>query len=136
MGEEACGLILLCDEDIGTGVPKALHAVGYDARALVDMGWAGMPDVQWLVRAGRMECLVLSCNKKMLRVDSEKVTIIRERLGIVYLTNGEEVPAKVLKVLLTKWDALELLHSTEERPFVRFLSPNGRLAIRYRDFRL
>ena len=136
MGEEACGLILLCDEDIGTGVPRALHAVAYDARALFDMGWAGTPDVQWLVRAGQMGCLVLSCNKKMLLVESEKATIIRERVGIIYLTNGEEVPAKVLKILLTKWNALELLDSTEQRPFVRFLSPNGHLAVRYRDFRL
>ena len=43
---------LLCDEDTGTGVPKALYLVGHDAISQVEVGWAGHPDVEWLARVG------------------------------------------------------------------------------------
>lgn len=129
-------MILLCDEDIGTGVPKALALVGYTTHSLVGLGWAGKPDKQWLVWAGQKEWLVFSCNKKMLLVPEERDTIIREKVGIIFLTNGEEHPPKVLRLLLTKWDTLELLWNTTERPFARFLSPNGRLAAKYKHYQL
>ena len=129
-------MILLCDEDIGTGVPTALTAVGYDARALVRQGWGGKPDVQWLAWAGSAGMLVLSCNKKMLRVPSERQAIIDSNVGIVFLTTGEERPARVLLTLLRRWNALEQLDSTEPRPFAKFLSPNGRLSDSYRGLNL
>ena len=102
-------MILLCDEDVGVGVPQALDAVGYDARSLVSMGWGGRPDEFWLTKAGELEWLVQSCNKKMLKVAAEKDTIIRERVGIIFLTSGEEHPPKVLMRLLKKWPDLESL---------------------------
>jgi hypothetical protein len=129
-------VILLCDEDIGTGVPTALTAVGYDARALVRQGWGGRPDVEWLAWAGNAGMLVLSCNKKMLRVPSERQAIIDTKVGIVFLTTGEERPARVLLTLLRRWDALEKLDSTTPRPFAKFLSPNGKIKDSYRDLRL
>ena len=129
-------LELLCDEDIGTGVPTALRAVGYQANSLVRLGWGGRPDVDWLAWAGQHSSLVLSCNKKMLIVPDERATIIRENVGIVFLNNGEEYPSRVLRLLLAKWDDLELLHNTEPRPFVKFLSTNGRFSDKYRQFTL
>ena len=44
---------LLCDEDVGTGVPNALKAVGYRAESLNGAGWLGKPDYWWLAKAGR-----------------------------------------------------------------------------------
>ena len=129
-------MILLCDEDIGTGVPNALHAVGFGAHSMVGLGWQGMPDVEWLALAGSAGMLVLSCNKKMLTVPSERQAIIDNKVGIVFLSTGEERPARVLLTLLRKWDALELLDSAESRPFARFLSPNGRLSESYRGLSL
>ena len=129
-------MILLCDEDIGTGVPAALTAVGYDARALVRQGWGGKPDVQWLVWAGQAGMLVLSCNKKMLLVPSERQAIIDSKVGIVFLTTGEERPAKVLYTLLRKWPDLEQLDSTEPRPFAKFLNLRGQIQDTYRGLRL
>lgn len=82
-------LELLCDEDIGTGVPTALRAVDYQAFALVRLGWGGRPDVEWLAWAGQNRYLVLSCNKKMLLVPEERDTIIREKVGLVFLNHGE-----------------------------------------------
>ena len=70
-------MILLCDEDIGTGVPKALTSVGYDARSLTGMSWGGQPDQFWLTKAGQLKFLVLSCNKKMRR------WLLRETLSSV-----------------------------------------------------
>lgn len=127
---------LLCDEDVGTGVPRALYSVGYDARALIDLGWRGFPDIRWLTLAAQNDWLVLSCNKKMLLVPEERDTINRERLGIVYLTHGEEHPPQVLGLLLKKWGDLELLDNTQQRPFAWFLSPRGGLTQTYRHFKL
>ena len=129
-------MILLCDEDIGTGVPNALAAVGYDARSLVGMSWGGRDDEFWLTKAGEKEWLALSCNKRMLKVAAEKDIIIRERVGIIFLTSGEERPSKVLLQLLKKWSALELLWQTTPRPFARFLFANNQLAEQFRDYRL
>ena len=79
---------MLCDEDIGTGVPKALTLVGYDARSIVGCGWQGRPDEWWLTQAGRLDWLVLSCDKRMMLVPSERDVIKSERVGIVYHTKG------------------------------------------------
>ena len=129
-------MILLCDEDVGTGVPNALDAVGYDARSLRGMSWGGRADEFWLAKAGELEFLVLSCNKRMLTVTAERETIIRERVGIVFLTTGEEHPPTVLLRLLKKWPELELLWNTTPRPFARFLWANNQLKESFRHFRL
>jgi hypothetical protein len=129
-------VILLCDEDIGTHVPRALTLVGRDARSLFQQGWRGTPDTYWLAQAGRLGWLVFSSNKKMLRVPSERAVIQGERVGIVFLTNGEENLARQLWLLLVKWPWLEEIDCNLPRPFARFLSPTGRVSDSYRDFRL
>lgn len=129
-------MILLCDEDVGTSVPKALNLVGCETKYMRKLRWAGKPDVEWLSKAGQNEWLVFSYNKKILKVPSERETIIREKVGIIFLTNGTEYTRKVLRLLLTKWDTFELLWATVERPFARFLSPNGRLSDKYKDYKL
>ena len=129
-------MILLCDEDVGTGVPTALRAVGYKAHSFKNLRWMGRPDVWWLAHAGDSGWLVLSCNKKHLKVARERRTIIDHEVGIVYLTTGNENPALVLKLLLNRWPKLELLHNITQRPFAYFLSRRGVLSDRYRDFRL
>ena len=129
-------MILLCDEDVGTGIPKALNLVGCETRYLRNLGLAGKPDVEWLTIAGQNEWLVFSYNKKILKVPNERETVIREKVGIIFLTNGQEYNRNVLRLLLLKWDTFELFWSTVARPFARFLSPNGRLSSKYRDFQL
>ena len=84
------------------------------------VSWKGQKDREWLTRAGKLEWLVFSYNKKQLLV----------------LTSGEEKPAKVLGLLLKKWADLELLDKREQRPFARFLSPSGYLRDRYKHYSL
>ena len=72
----------------------------------------------------------------MLTVTGERDTIIRERVGIVFLTTGQEHPPTVLLRLLKKWSDLELLWNTTPRPFARFLSANNRLLETFRNLRL
>ena len=127
---------LLCDENIGTGVPRALSLVGLEASSLYDRGWRTLADTRWLGLAGRAEWLIFSCDKKMLQITEERETIIRESIGIVFLTNGNEYPHDVLRLLLTRWKVLELLDRTEPRPFARFLSPRGRLTSHFKRIRL
>lgn len=117
-------------------MPKALTLVGYDCRNFVDLGWAGKPDLEWLPWVGKAQWLLFSCNKKQLIVPSECQAIIENKVGVIYLTNGEEYPAKVLRLLLTKWDTLKLLWDTTERPFARFIHPNGKITSKYRNLEL
>ena len=124
-------MILWCDENIGTAVPRALASVGYRAHALYDLGGASRPDVDWLVQAGRERVVVFSCDKKMLKVPNEKQTIIDERVGIVFLTSGQEKTALVLKMLLSRWSRMEELDNTTPRPFARFVTPNGIVRLRF-----
>ena len=129
-------MILLCDEDIGTHVPRALTLVERDARSLFQMGWQGTADTWWLTKAGRLGWLVFSANKKMLRVPIEREAIQRERVGIVFLTNGEEYLARQLWLLLVKWPWLEYIDCNLPRPFAKFLSPTGRVSDSYKDLKL
>ena len=126
-------MILLCDEDIGRGVPHALSDVGYQTVSIVQQGWMGRPDREWLETAGQNGWLVFSSNKKMLIVPEERAAIERNNVGAVFLTSGEERVARVLQLLLRKWDVLDLLDRTELRPFVRFLNMRGQLLHRYRN---
>jgi hypothetical protein len=129
-------VILLCDEDIGTKVPRALSLVGYDVRSIFKVGWAGKKDVWWLARAGQQNWLVFSCNIRMLRVPSERSAICDNRVGIIYLTSSEQYLPKVLWLLLVKWPWLEHINDNLPRPFARFLSPTGRVTESYRGLKL
>ena len=61
----------------------------------------------------------------MLKVPDEHDTIVREKVGIIFLTNGEEHIDKVLRLLLVKWAWLKYLDENEQRPFAYFLYPTG-----------
>ena len=122
---------LLCDEDIGKRVPAALREVGCDATALQTKGWRGRPDVDWIPDAAAEGFLVFSSNKRMLLVPAEREAIANSQLGIVFLTNGEEILRSVLLLLLKRWDWLERI-DREPKPFVYFLSPRNRATRRHR----
>lgn len=124
-------MILLCDEDVGTGIPHALEDVGYRAHALVRIGLGGIADTDWLEIAGNRGWLVFSHNKKMLAVEHERRAIIDHGAGIVFLTSGEERTANQLRMLLYRWSTLELLDANTPRPFARFIRSNGRMSNTY-----
>ena len=119
-------MILVCDEDVGIGIPRALRLVGLNCASAKDMSLLGVPDVQWLTVAGQSGWLVFSCNKKMLDVPIERDAIIREKVGIVFLTSGQERLPNTLRLILTKWAWLELIDQTTPRPFAYYLYPSGR----------
>ena len=128
---------LFCDEDVGKGVPTSLDAVNFEAKALVSLGWGGKPDTWWLEQVGTKGWLVFSCNKKMLEVPSEREAIIRHKVGIIFMTNGEEYPHVMLLALLRNWDTIRLLDETTVRPFARFLHPARKgLLLKYKQFSL
>ena len=98
------------------------------------MRWIGKPDTEWLTRAGQKGWLVLSKNKKMLMVDYERETIIREKVGIIFLTEDIQDQHKLLRLILNKWEWI-CQQDTRERPFASFLHPSGRTSEVYRDRR-
>ena len=98
---------------------------------MYDIGWRTRPDVAWLPDAAAEGYLVFSNNKRMLLAPEEKAAIEANNLGIVFLTNGEERVADVLRLLLNKWKWLEEI-DRQPKPFVYFLSPKGRVTTSYR----
>lgn len=128
-------MVLLCDENLGK-IPQAIALVGHNTRNFKALGWLGKKDVEWLPLVGQNKWLLCSCNKKQLTVPSECNAILKNNVGVVYLTTGEEFPAKVLLLLLKKWETLELLWETNDRPFARFLHPSGKLTVKYKNFEL
>ncbi len=122
---------LLCDEDVGTGVPVALRKVGCDATSMRTRQWQGRPDTDWLPDAGAWGYLVFSLNKGMLLIPEERDAIIRNQVGIVYLTSGQVPIRQMLLLLLKRWEWLEEIDQ-QPKPFVHFLSPSNRVSTRHR----
>ena len=120
-------MILLCDEDIGTRIPRALKLVRLKVVSLADSSFGlHKPDVEWLKAVGQRGWLAFSCNKRMLNVPEERDTIIAEKVGIVFLTSGQEYLQQVLRLLLNKWKWLEYIDQTTPRPFAYYIYPYGR----------
>jgi len=103
---------------------------------MVTRGWLGVDDDKWLRTAGRKGWLVFSANKKMLLVPHERQAIIDHKVGIVFLTSGVEHNRRVLWLLLHRWQWLLDWHQLEPRPFARFLTPDGRRLLKYRQYKL
>jgi hypothetical protein len=118
-------LNLYCDEDVGTRVPKALKLVGLQVVSAVSSGATSEPDIQWLSRIGKKGWLGLSCNKNILDVPEEKDAIVFNNVGIIFITSGNLHPREKLLIILKKWNWLELIDSTEQRPFAFYLYPSG-----------
>lgn len=120
-------MILACDEDVGVGVPTALKAVGLKAVISIPKeGHTGQPDTEWLTMAGRKKWLAFSFNKAMLNVPTERDVIIAEKVGIVFLTSGQERIHQVLRFLLNRWAWLEKIDKETFRPFAYIVSIKGR----------
>ncbi|MFC2071010.1 hypothetical protein ACFLTB_07585, partial [Chloroflexota bacterium] len=69
-------------------MPKALKLVRYKTISIEQKGWSSWEDTKWLTIAGTKKWLVFSSNKRMLKVPEERRAIIREKVGIVFLTSG------------------------------------------------
>ena len=59
--------------------------------------------------------------------DSEISAIVRNNLGVVFLTGGQLPSEIMVDVLTANWFQLEELHNNTPRPFVRFLTTTGNL---------
>ena len=130
-------MISLCDENMGTRVPVALNLMGYSAVSFADLGWLGLPDVEWLPLAGAIDdSLVLSFDRRIVRSQKEKAAIIGSNVGIVCLTDGEQPFTDKVRLVAESWNLLEELHLNTPRPFARFLTNDGQLLIEYSGSRL
>lgn len=120
-------MILYADENVGTRVPKALKLVSLQAISAISKGGVGEPDIQWLERVGKKGWLGLSCNKNILDVPEERDAIIKNKVGIVFLSSGNLHPKDILTIVLRKWHWLETIDESERRPFAFYLYPSGQL---------
>ena len=87
---------LFFDEDSGKGVAVALKAVGLDADYVGNRRRfkTGTDDEIWLPVAGRERWLVISCNKAIITSDAQRTIFIREGVGAIFLSTGQEKEAR------------------------------------------
>ena len=128
-------MIVLCDEMMGKAIPESLRSIGYPVTRVVRVRLDGKPDTEWLTIAGRKGWLVLSKDKRMLHVEDEKNTIIREKVGIIFLTQDMQDLPRLLRLLLNKWPWI-CEQDERQRPFASFIHPNGRTSDIYRRGRI
>lgn len=118
-------MILYCDEDVGTRVPRALKLVDLKVVSAVSRGEVSEPDIQWLERVGEKRWLGVSCNKNILSVPEERDAIINNDVGIIFFNSGNLHPKEKLLLILRKWLWMEKIDETEKRPFAFILYNTG-----------
>ncbi|HET7738320.1 MAG TPA: hypothetical protein VFK32_07085, partial [Tepidiformaceae bacterium] len=122
------------DEDNGTGIPRALRLLriptariyfpSNEPGALIAKG---AKDVERIPRVGREGWLVFSQNRAMLDNERELELLVQHRVGIVFLTNGNQRAHLVMRLLLNRWPWLESVDAGVNRPFAYLLTLYGRV---------
>ena len=123
---------LFFDEDVGKGIPRALHRVGASDVDNIGKGrhiGRGTPDEDWLPYAGRTGLLVFSFNTGILAAQAQRELLIRERVGAVFLTTGQERAFDVLRLILNQWAWLETIDAGTARPFAYLLTMRGKKTV-------
>lgn len=118
--------MIFFDENMGERMPRALKLVGRPNVSLHVRGWIGMKDPQMLRTIGPKRWLLISANKRILLPGLERNIFLEEGVGAVFLTDGEQYLAKVLSLMLRKWDWLNQVDVETLRPFAYFITPDGR----------
>ena len=123
---------LFFDEDMGTGIPRALALVRAPVDSIVfptTMPGAqitkGAADLDWIHWAATTGHLALSQNQRMLRDPAERAAIEANRLGIVFVGTGRAPAWRVLTLLLRRWAWLEQLDTNISRPFAYRVALSG-----------
>jgi hypothetical protein len=120
-------LIPYFDENMGDRIPRALKLLGLQAIPGVSKRYGGgQVDTAYLKRAAQRGWLAISANKHMLDVEAERDTILREHVGIVFITDGQMTRPALMLLLLRKWEWFAAIDNEEVRPFVFYLYPSGR----------
>ncbi len=113
---------------MGDRVPRALKTLGLKVIPGVSKRYGGgQNDIEYLKRTGQKCWLAISANKDMLNVQEERDTIILERVGIVFITDGQMNRPDLMLLLLKKWKWFEAIDREELHPFAFCLYPSGRI---------
>lgn len=121
-------MILFCDENISPRVADALKEAGYDARSFRDLGWLGVLDEGWLPRVGQEpDAVVLTGDRQLFQSAKERDAIVANAVGVVALTSGNLTAENAIRLLLDAAAEIEHISDTTSRPFIRFLTPEGKI---------
>jgi hypothetical protein len=123
-------LTLFFDEDLGTSVPRALDLVGVRVEFVGSSRRLGIPkgtpDETWLPQIGKNGWLLFSCNTGILKAEAQRQLFINEKVGAVFLNNGQEKKLDLLRMILNKLAWLEHIDVSTPRPFAYGISIKGR----------
>ncbi|MFN0148275.1 MAG: hypothetical protein ACKVT1_17380 [Dehalococcoidia bacterium] len=121
------------DEDNGTGIPRALKLVRlpnaeihYASNSDNQLVGKGTKDADWIPVVGARGFLLFSQNRTMLENEAERQLLIEHQVGAVFLATGRLRSFEVLRMLLNRWQWLELVDANIERPFAYIISASGR----------
>lgn len=122
---------LFFDENFGSTLPDALRRVRAPADAFerprrggpID---PGAPDFAWLAWVGQNGFLGLSEDLNILASETERTLAQAARTGLVFFRTGQSPRWQALRLILKKWDWLELVDRSIERPFAFIVSASGR----------
>ena len=123
-------MILFFDEDCGRAVPEALARVGirvdYVGKKSKGKGVRlGAKDPDWIQRAGKLRHLVFSCNQSILSNEAERKLVIDHKVGIVFLSTGQEQKIDFLRLILNNLDWLEWIDENMPKPFAFRITITG-----------
>lgn len=117
------------DEDTGSGLARALSAVGIETEYPTSKKSSpiklGDGDDKWLPFAGRQGRLVLSRNTNILQVEAERELLLTHLIGVVFLPQHLD-KLELLRLVMKRWDWLLEVDATVPRPFAYYLGATGR----------
>lgn len=121
---------LFLDEDMGTGIPKALKLVKMPCDSLVYPHASppirfGTSDTQWLEWVGDNGYLAISADRHILETPGEFDILVAHDVGIVFLDSGGYRSWQVLKWMINRWAWLDAIDRTETRPFAYITDLSG-----------
>ncbi|MDP8922704.1 MAG: hypothetical protein M3O34_07490 [Chloroflexota bacterium] len=69
---------------------------------------------------------MFSFNTGILAAQAQRELLIRERVGAVFLTTGQERALDALRLILNQWTWLETIDAGTIRPFAYLLTMGGK----------
>ena len=111
-------------------VPNAFKLLGLDVIAHDDQFEQTATDDMWLTVAGEHGWLVITKDDRIRRNEAERAALIGYNVGCFVLSQRNATRWQMAQTLMRAWEAIEQIATTEQRPFLYAVHPDGSLSKR------